>query len=123
MFKYYGARGVSVCDEWTKDADAYIDWALANGFKKNSGLQVDREDNDGPYSPENCRIVTTIVNANNKSNNFIVAAFGETKTVAEWTRDNRCAVSYGTLWERLRSHRDTPEVSIASPAWRRAPSD
>lgn len=115
MYPYYGQRGITVCSEWRADADAYINWVLHNGFKKTSGLQVDRIDNDGPYSPENCRVTTSVVNANNKSNNRRLTAFGETKTVAEWSRDPRCAVGYPTLWARVRSRTMSPEEMIVTP--------
>ncbi|WP_258286790.1 hypothetical protein, partial [Escherichia ruysiae] len=39
---------------------AFIAWALVNGWQP--GLQLDRRDNDGPYSPGNCRFVTRSVN-------------------------------------------------------------
>jgi hypothetical protein len=63
----YGGRGITICDEWVNDFEAFIKWALANGWKK--GLEIDRMDNEGPYSPENCRIVTREVNGRNKRNN------------------------------------------------------
>lgn len=100
MFPYYGGRGIKVCLEWN-DVNAYINWAIENGWSKSSGLQIDRKDNDGDYSPTNCRVVDKVTNANNKSNNRKFTAFGETKTVAEWSRDHRCVVSYATLWQRV----------------------
>ena len=115
MYPYYGARGITVCDQWRNNADDYIDWALRNGKKKAGGTQVDRIDNDGPYSPENCRVTTSIVNANNKSNNVKLTAFGETKTIAEWSRDPRCAVSYPTLCSRARSRTMTHEEMVVTP--------
>jgi hypothetical protein len=63
-YKDYGARGIFVCDEWKDDPEAFITWALANGWAK--GLLLDREDNDGPYAPWNCRFVTPTISANNQ---------------------------------------------------------
>lgn len=55
-FFRYGGRGISVCEEWKDDYEAFRNWALANGYKQ--GLELDRKDNDKGYSPENCRFVT-----------------------------------------------------------------
>ena len=100
MYPLYGGRGIYVDERW-HIPEEYISWALRNGWKKGAGLQIDRIDNDGPYSPENCRVTTRVVNANNKSKTVRHTAFGETKTLAEWQRDSRCAVSYATLWARV----------------------
>lgn len=59
-FKWYGQRGIRVCDEW-KGFQAFYDWAMANGYKK--GLTVDRLDPDKGYSPENCELVTRAENS------------------------------------------------------------
>lgn len=59
----YGARGISVCEEWAKDFKPFYDWAINNGFDRS--LQIDRIDGNGNYSPDNCRFVTPTVNANN----------------------------------------------------------
>lgn len=64
-YKTYGGFGIKVCEEWSKNFKSFYDWAMANGFKEE--LQLDRVDNDGDYEPGNCRWVTGLVNANNKS--------------------------------------------------------
>ena len=63
-FEYYGARGIEVCAGWINDAGAFCEWALANGWVE--GLQLDRIDNDGDYTPDNCRFVTCAENNKNK---------------------------------------------------------
>lgn len=117
MYQYYGMRGIEVCQEW-HNAESYVEWALEHGWKKSSRLQIDRIDNDGNYSPDNCRVVSNVINANNKSNNVIVEAFGERKTVAEWSRDSRCAVSYATFTSRLRRGCD-PELALINKLYKR----
>lgn len=66
----YGGRGIRVCDEWKSDCEAFIGWALENGWKP--GLQIDRIDNDGHYSPDNCRFVDAKTNAANRSDTVLI---------------------------------------------------
>jgi hypothetical protein len=89
----YGGRGISVCKEW-HDKHVFFEWAISNGWER--GLQLDRIDNDGIYSPENCRIVDSITNANNKSNNHMVFVHGE------WLTLTQAAVKYNILKTTLR---------------------
>ncbi len=67
-YKYYGARGIKVAEEWTgpNGGDNFADWAFSHGYQKN--LQIDRIDNDGNYEPSNCRWVTSKENCNNRRN-------------------------------------------------------
>jgi len=72
--KYYGTRvyktkGIKVCDEW-QEAKTFIDWALLNGYKE--GLQLDRINNNGDYSPNNCRFVTPKENCRNRENTIFI---------------------------------------------------
>ena len=78
----YGGRGITVCDEWNKDTFAFIKWAKSHGFKKE--LSIDRIDNNGPYSPENCRWVNANVQSNNRRNNRLFTIRNVTKSVAQW---------------------------------------
>ena len=67
-YKYYGGRGISVCDEWLGEEGAYnfTMWAMNNGWAK--GLSIDRIDSDGDYTPDNCRWTDAYTQANNKRN-------------------------------------------------------
>jgi|HubBroStandDraft_2_1064218.scaffolds.fasta_scaffold545684_2 hypothetical protein len=59
-YKWYGAKGVKVCDEWRTDYTKFRDWALANGYVRY--LELDRINSDGNYCPENCRWITKKTN-------------------------------------------------------------
>lgn len=79
----YGGRGITVCDAW-RDYDNFAQWSIENGFKK--GLTLDRINNDGNYSPDNCRWVSRTVQANNTSTNRVISYHGKTMTLAEVAR-------------------------------------
>ena len=62
-YKWYGGKGVTVCDEWLgeKGVQSFIEWALNNGYEEN--LSIDRIDPSGNYEPSNCRWVTMSENS------------------------------------------------------------
>ena len=81
----YGGRGITICDEWRNSFDAFWSWAKDNGY--NDDLTLDRKDNDGPYSPDNCRWVTMKEQANNRRGNRLVTYNEQTKTAAQWAAE------------------------------------
>lgn len=60
----YGALGVRVSEHWMRVPEDFVSWALENGYTP--GLQIDRIDPDGNYTPSNCRFVTPRENSLNK---------------------------------------------------------
>lgn len=66
IYQYYGARGISVCDEWRYDFKAFYEWAIANGYRK--GLDLDRINEDGNYEPTNCQFIPHKDNCRKKRN-------------------------------------------------------
>lgn len=80
-YSTYGARGLTVCDEWRNNFLAFYNWAIDNGWKQ--GLQIDRISNDDGYNPKNCRIVTQIENENNRRNNKIIEYKSKKYTITQ----------------------------------------
>ena len=96
-YKNYGARGISISDEWLI-FENFKDWSLNNGY--DNTLTIDRKDVNGNYCPENCRWVTTLVQGNNRRNNRYFEYDGKINTTTELARNNN--MSYSTLFNRLK---------------------
>lgn len=70
-YSYYGARGITVCDEWLADRNVFCEWSLDNGFENNKRLSIDRIDNNKGYSPDNCRWITADIQSRNTRSNVM----------------------------------------------------
>jgi len=81
-YKNYGARGISVCEEWRNSYQAFYYWAMQSGYKE--GLSIDRIDNNGCYAPINCRWCSKKEQAQNRRSNVFITYKGDSKTVSQW---------------------------------------
>lgn len=75
----YGARGISVCPEWMGSFEAF----LADMGTRPNGHTIERKDNNGPYTKDNCKWVPRAEQERNKRTNRLVEVDGRTMTVAE----------------------------------------
>ena len=111
-FKYYGARGITVCDEWRHDYLAFKQWALENGYSEE--LTIDRIDVNGNYEPSNCRWTTWSVQCNNKRNTKRFELNGVLYTLKELSLLS--GIDYHTIKGRLNRYGWSVEDAVSIPA-------
>lgn len=83
-FVNYGGRGIEVCAEWRNDFPRFL---ADMGPKPSRDHQIERINNDGPYSPTNCKWATSFEQANNKRNNVFIECGGKRQTIAQWAHE------------------------------------
>ena len=97
-YKYYGGRGIKVCDEWY-DYVNFSKWAKENGY--NNNLSIERMNVNDNYCPANCKWIPISQQSKNKRNNIYLMYDGELRTVAECSRIS--GINYHTLITRIKS--------------------
>lgn len=100
-YERYGGRGISISPEW-ETIEGFAMWAKSSGWKK--GMTLDRIDNDGDYTPENCRWVSNSENSRKKSTTKI--SYDDAQAIRSRISDGECEhkiaeefdVVHGTIW-------------------------
>lgn len=105
-YKYYGGRGIKVCDRWL---NSFENFYADMGSKPTSQHSIDRIDVDGDYEPSNCRWATKIEQANNTRTNTFYTFENETLTMANWAR--KLSASYPIFVEYVK--RTSIEKAVA----------
>jgi hypothetical protein len=98
-FARYGGRGITVCERWLKSFDAF---AADMGSRPSRFHSIERADNDGPYSPQNCYWATPTQQTRNKRSNLWVTYGGETLILKDMAAKH--SKSYGLLYDRVVTH-------------------
>lgn len=78
-FKWYGGRGITVCKRWDKFENFFSDMGL-----RPAGKSLGRINNNGPYSPENCRWESELQQKRNFRKNRFVVYKGYRRCIADW---------------------------------------
>lgn len=79
----YGGRGIRVCARWLNSFENF----LADMGEKPIGMEIDRENNDRGYFPDNCRWATRVKNANNRAVNHAITWNGRTQNIKQWAAE------------------------------------
>lgn len=108
-YEQYGGRGITIHQPWIDSFEEFV---------KDMGIRppkttIDRIDNDGPYSPANCRWAGYEKQNNNLSSNILISYKGETKTCMEWAK--KFGLSWACLSSRIKRGWE-PEKALLTPA-------
>lgn len=107
-YKYYGGKGVKICEEWKNDFWKFWDWSVDNGYADN--LTIDRIDSDGDYKPENCRWVTMYEQNLNKGNTAYINYEGINVSLMRMSQV--LELDYYKIYDYLRSIKKGAEKAI-----------
>ncbi|MGN5457080.1 MAG: hypothetical protein ACI4XN_13890 [Candidatus Kurthia intestinigallinarum] len=83
-YRWYGAKGIKICNEWIINPKLFEDWAINNGYS--DSLTIDRKDETKDYSPDNCRWITGKNNSKYKSTTSLIDVNGEVHTGQDWSK-------------------------------------
>ena len=106
LFKNYGGRGITVCNEWKNDFVKFYDWSMNNGY--NDTLTIDRIDVNGNYEPSNCRWATKLQQQRNTTRLRKITYKNETHCISEWAEI--LGLEYNTLYHRFRRNNYSEDV-------------
>ena len=125
-YRRYGGRGIAVCDEWRGESgfEKFCSWSWSNGFNLETpsrDMTIDRIDNDGGYSPNNCRWVSCRENNNNRSVTLFYTIDGISKPLADWARVLN--IPYATLYNRAIRRGWSVEDILATPVYKQDKTD
>lgn len=110
-YKYYGGKGVGICQEWFSSYQAFRDWSLENGYDET--LTIDRIDSGKDYSPDNCRWVDRKMQTKNRSITRLLTFNNETLTIGEWAE--RIGINSKTIAKRIDVLGWTVEEALTTP--------
>ena len=109
-YKWYGGRGIRVCDRWLNSFTAFYE----DMGKRPKGHSIDRKNGELDYSPTNCKWSTDQEQANNRSTNKVLTYKGVSLSTSDWAR--RVGLKPFTLHQRLRVYGWPVERAITTPA-------
>lgn len=110
VYKNYGGRGITVCQEWDESFEAFH---RDVGDPPTSKHTIDRINNDGNYEPGNVRWVTMKKQARNRRSNFLITYDGKTMTSIEW--GELLGIRAATIRQRIKRDGWSIEKALTTP--------
>lgn len=95
-YERYGGRGIKICESWLDIVNFFRDM----GYPPSDYHSLDRIDNTGNYTPENCRWSTKKEQNRNQKTNRMIEHMGETRCLAEWCEI--LGIDYNSTQARIR---------------------
>lgn len=117
-YRWYGSKGIKVCQEWLDDPSQFEEWALSSGYKAN--LTIDRIHSDQDYCPENCRWISLEDNARRAGKVNWVNVENETLTGQQWAK--RLGLGINTINKAIREHGVDKTKELISAMLKEPPS-
>lgn len=114
-YSNYGGRGIAVCERWTRgdgERSGFQCFLTDMGARPTGGM-IERQDNDGPYSPDNCRWATRQEQNSNRRNCIYVDCDGERVTLKEYCR--RKGMTYRPVVKRVRDYGWPLDLALTTP--------
>lgn len=81
-YRFYGAKGIRVCQEWKEKPGLFQEWSLNNGYADD--LTIDRIDSELDYCPENCQWITAKENSRKIKTRRLITVDGVKDSLSGW---------------------------------------
>ena len=109
-YKNYGGRGITMHSDWANSFEQFI---KDMGQRPSPNLSIERIDNNGDYSPNNCKWGTRDEQNNNHRRNVLLTHNGKTQTIKQWSVE--LGINYGTLQTRITAYKWSAERALTQP--------
>ena len=106
-YRHYGGRGIKVCKAWQESFEAF----LADMGRKPEDRSIDRKDNNGDYTPDNCRWATPVTQSRNSRAVRLIQFNGDTMSIAAWAEE--LSIGHNLLRTWIRRYGDNKGLSMA----------
>ena len=109
-YKYYGGRGITVCDRWQR---SFLSFYEDMGKRPSNLYSLERLDNTLGYSPYNCVWATAKTQSRNKRSNIMLTHEGKTMCLMDWAI--RLHIKPVTLYKRISTLGWSDEKALTTP--------